>query len=152
MLIFRLTKEKYSHNLSGIGASLSNNRWNTRGFEVIYCSENRALAMAEVLIHLPLNLIPEDFVMLEINIPETIKIQNLAVNELSDGWNKMPYDRETQLLGNQFISEGKAAILKVPSAVVKGNFNYLLNPNHADFNSIKIEIAEPFPLDDRFFH
>ena len=41
--------------------------------------------------------------------------------------------------------------MKVPSAVVKGDFNYLLNPYHEDFHRIKIIHQEDFPFDKRIF-
>jgi RES domain-containing protein len=38
-------------------------------------------------------------------------------------------------------------VLKVPSAVVPGDFNYLINPKHKNFNKIKIKNKEPFSFD-----
>jgi RES domain-containing protein len=40
---------------------------------------------------------------------------------------------------------------RVPSAVVKGDFNYLLNPNHVDFKTIKIQKVSDFLFDNRLF-
>jgi RES domain-containing protein len=39
----------------------------------------------------------------------------------------------------------RSAVLRVPSAVVHVEANYILNPAHADFS--RIEIGEPRPLD-----
>ena len=69
MEVFRLARKKYPIVLSGKGASISGARWNSKGTEIIYCAQNRALAMAEVLVHLSLATLPNDFVMLTIDIP-----------------------------------------------------------------------------------
>ena len=42
-------------------------------------------------------------------------------------------------------------VLKVPSVVVPGDFNYLLNPAHAEFYKVKIKSVEPFNFDERLF-
>ncbi|PKO97888.1 MAG: RES superfamily protein, partial [Bacteroidetes bacterium HGW-Bacteroidetes-9] len=41
--------------------------------------------------------------------------------------------------------------LKVPSSVVNGDFNYLINPYHADFNMIEISEISDFAIDRRMF-
>jgi RES domain-containing protein len=40
-------------------------------------------------------------------------------------------------------------VLAVPSAVVAGERNYLLNPAHVDFPRVIIHLPEPFPYDVR---
>ena len=56
MIVYRITKSPYRKDLSGMGAKLYGGRWNSKGIPLIYCSESRALAYAEVAIHLPLHL------------------------------------------------------------------------------------------------
>lgn len=151
MRVFRLSKKKYSLEFNGKGAAIFGNRWNSKGTEIIYTSQSRALAMAEVAVHLSLATIPCDFVMLEIEIPDTIKIQNLGKIELPANWNGHPPIQHTQKIGNDFVNFGEHCILKVPSAVVKGDFNFLLNPHHKDIKSIKILEINDFPFDKRIF-
>ena len=52
----------------------------------------------------------------------------------------------TQLNADFFIQQMKHAVMKVSFAVVKADFNYLLNPFHADFNKIKISSQEDFSI------
>lgn len=138
MEVFRLARKKYQIELSGKGASISGARWNSKGTEIIYCAQNRALAMAEVLVHLSLAALPNDFVMLTIEIPDAILIETLDLTNLNIGWNTFPCTFETPLLGDDFIKRNETCVLKVPSAVVKGDFNFLINPYHVDFYKIKI--------------
>ncbi len=58
----------------------------------------------------------------------------------------MPY---TQSLGDKWVREAKSAILKIPSAIVSGDSNSILNPGHKDFQKIKLLKTEPFEFDDR---
>lgn len=152
MRVFRLSRNKYASVLSGIGASKSGNRWNSKGTEIIYCADSRALAMAEISVHISLNNLPKDFVMLEINIPNSISIQKINEKYLPESWNDFPHSLQTQKIGDVFIYTKKVCILKVPSAVVKGDFNYLINPHHQDFRNIVILSASDFPFDKRIFN
>jgi RES domain-containing protein len=43
------------------------------------------------------------------------------------------------------------AVLKVRSAVVREEWNYLLNPRHRDFGRIVVQQPEPFAFDERLF-
>jgi RES domain-containing protein len=151
MRVFRLSKRKYSKELSGKGASKSGNRWNSKGTEIIYTSESRALAMAEVAVHLTLATLPSDYVMIEIDIPDSIKIKELKFKDLPDNWNSHPPNISTQKLGDAFIDAVDMCILKVPSAVVQGDFNYLINPYHEEFKKVTILNVKDFPFDKRVF-
>ncbi|MCF6348079.1 MAG: RES family NAD+ phosphorylase [Flavobacteriaceae bacterium] len=151
MQVFRLSRKKYVIELSGIGASKSGNRWNSKGTEIIYCADSRALAMAEVSVHLSLATLPKDFVMLEINIPKMVAVEVLSKKNLPENWNVFPHTYRTQKIGDDFVYSKKGCVLKVPSAVVKGDFNYLINPHHKDFKKIKIINFYDFPFDGRIY-
>lgn len=148
---FRLARKKYPIELSGKGASIAGARWNSKGTEIIYCAESRALAMAEVAVHLSLATLPSDFVMLKIDIPNDIVMEVISVNDLERNWNIFPFDFSTQLLGDDFVRRNTSCVLKVPSAVVKGDCNFLINPYHPDFKKIKIIEQSDFPFDKRIF-
>lgn len=151
MKVYRLSRKKHSYKLSGKGAAKSGNRWNSKGIEIIYCADSRALAMAELTVHLTVATLPSDYMMLEINIPETISIELLEESDLPDEWNIFPHSVSTQSIGDNFIDSKKVCVLKVPSAVVKGDFNYLINPYYSDFKGIKITKVDSFPFDKRMF-
>ncbi len=149
MEVFRLARQKYSKSLSGKGAALSGNRWNSKGVEMIYTAQSRALAMAEVLVHLPLHQLPSDYKMMCIEIPDSLDIKALKSEQLPKLWNALPHHMSSQKIGDDFIMQNQFIALKVPSAVVYGDFNFLINPYHADFNSISIKYVDDFPIDQR---
>ena len=151
MNVFRLSREKYANDLSGKGAAIFGNRWNSKGVEMLYTAESRALAMAEVLVHMSLANLPDDYMMIEIEIPNSIQVEILDLNRLGENWNLNPLNTQTQSLGDAFIRSKEKCILKVPSAVVQGDFNYLINPNHSEIDKIKIKSVTKFPFDKRVF-
>jgi len=151
MRVFRLAKYIYANDLSGTGSEIAGGRWNFKGSRLLYSSESRALCMAEIAVHAPFGIIPENYFMITIYIPQSIKTENVLAERLPKGWNNFPPIRATQEIGEEFIKTGKALVLKVPSAVVQGDFNYLVNPEHNDFNKIKIVQCEKFDFDERLF-
>jgi RES domain-containing protein len=40
-------------------------------------------------------------------------------------------------------------VLRVPSVVTAGEFNFILNPRHPDFARLKLGLPEPFAFDAR---
>ncbi|MBK8442962.1 MAG: RES family NAD+ phosphorylase [Sphingobacteriales bacterium] len=151
MEVFRLAQEKYATPLSGKGAAIKGARWNPIGVELIYTAQNRSLAMAEVAVHFTLATLPEDYMMITINIPDEIEINELTETGLPMNWKEFPHPISTQKIGNDFVAENKYCVLKIPSVVTKGDFNLLINPNHKDFNKISITKIEKFPFDKRIF-
>ncbi|MCK5824537.1 MAG: RES family NAD+ phosphorylase [Ichthyobacteriaceae bacterium] len=149
MKVYRISTQLFAEELSGVGAALFGNRWNTKGTEMIYTAESRALAAFEVLVHLPLPTLPDNFKMIEIDIPDHVKID--GVFDLPDNWNNNINIKQTEKIGDKFILNNEYCLLKVPSAAVKGDYNYLINPFHEDFSSIRIRIIENFFFDERLF-
>src|SRR6187431_319818 len=151
MEVYRLSRAIHGKTLSGVGASKQGGRWNSQGTEIIYTSANRSLAMTEVVVHFAIGSLPEGFMMITILVPDTISIHEIKSETLPENWNQFPPIKATQSIGDQFIKEGKACLLKIPSAVTAGDFNYLINPAHPEFKKIKITGYDPFPFDRRLF-
>ncbi|MBI3509683.1 MAG: RES family NAD+ phosphorylase [Bacteroidetes bacterium] len=151
MIVFRLGSNRYPDFLSGTGAEKTGGRWNSRGVKMVYTSESRSLCTAELAVHLPLGIVPADYEIVTIKIPLQIKIKVLSEKDLPEDWRKFPHSLSTQLIGNKFIRENKYAVFKVPSAVVPGDFNFLLNPYHRKFSPIRIMKREKFEFDQRLF-
>ena len=151
MIVYRLSKSKFARDLSGKGAELAGGRWNSRGVAVVYTSESRALCVAEIAVHTALGDVPGDYTLTTIEIPNTLEIFEIPVKNLPANWKSLPHSGKTQELGDVWIKENKFPVVKVPSAVVQGDFNYLINPHHPDFNKIRIVKTERFSFDERLF-
>jgi RES domain-containing protein len=149
MIVFRLSKAKYSRDLSGTGAEKSGGRWNSKGIPMIYTAESRALCTTEIAVHIPLGNLPLDYELIILEIPESIRISELKTTDLPKTWKT--HSNATQKAGDTFIQEGKFLVLKVPSAVVQGDHNYLINPRHKDISKVKIQTIEAFEFDKRLF-
>ena len=151
MIVYRLSKSKFAGDLSGKGAEIAGGRWNSKGVAVIYTGESRALCVAEIAVHTGLGNIPKDYQLVSIEIPDDAEIFKIAVTELSPNWSSIPHLATTQILGDRLLQLNRHLVIKVPSAVVQGDFNYLINPKHKDFNKVKIVKIEEFSFDKRMF-
>jgi RES domain-containing protein len=151
MNVFRLSRRRYTTESTGKGAATYGARWNSQGVEIIYTADSRALALAEVFVHLSAAMLPDDYLMLTINIPDSVSVLSLNESLLPGNWSDFPYTYQTQAIGDKFVSERKYCVLKVPSSVVKGDFNYLINPLHPEFSQINIIQISDFIIDRRMF-
>jgi RES domain-containing protein len=152
MKVFRVEREIYLETtLKGIGAALSEGyRWNSLNTYLVYTAESRALAMLEVSVHLDLSEdLPVDRYFVEIEIPDDITILEIKTDDLPDGWDSKPPILETQFIGDDFVNEKNAAVLKVPSIIVQQEFNYLINPNHPDSEKLSVISVSPLKFDSR---
>ncbi len=152
MKVFRIEREKYLEStLEGIGPALTDGyRWNSLNTSLVYTSESRALALSEVAVHLDLSEdLPRDRYYVEIHIPDDIAILELREEDLPGHWDSKPPILETQFIGDDFVKEKCAAVLKVPSSIVRQEFNYLINPVHPDSRKIAVISVTPFRFDSR---
>ena len=135
---------------SGDGSRRSGGRWNSRGYRAVYLADSLALATLEVMVHGVSYETLQNYVCILATIPNKI-IQEVDQKSLHRNWRNDLPPAELRELGDRWLNEQKSAALKVPSAVIPVEFNYVLNPHHKDFG--KIEIAEPLSLafDKRLF-
>jgi len=150
MIVYRLSWEKYKEDLSGRGAEIVGGRWNSIGTALLYTGENRALCTAEIAVHTPLGTTPQDYHLMTIEIPED-SIEVIKTDDLEENWRRFPHPLYTKFYGDNFVVRNENLTLKVPSAVISGEYNYLNNPKHQLFKNVKILKTEPFEFDKRLF-
>lgn len=151
MKVYRLSKQRFVNDLKGIGAELTGGRWNRIGTRLLYTSDSRALCTAEIAVHTPIGITPINYYLITIEIPDVTKILTFDIEILPEDWKSFPHSEATQEIGEKFVSSQEYLVMKVPSAVVHGDFNYLINPAHKDFEKIKIIAKEKFTFDNRLF-
>lgn len=134
--------------LSGEGAFLFGGRWNTKGNRVIYLGGNLATAAMELFVHLNAASVLNAYSKMLVTFDES-HIVYIDPKDLPDDWTIPTMEPTTQLIGNDWLTNQESLILQVPSAVIEGEINYLLNPAHPDFKNIETSEITPFKYDPR---
>ncbi|MGL6337743.1 MAG: RES family NAD+ phosphorylase [Waterburya sp.] len=152
MRVWRICNEKWAKTaFDGQGAKIYGGRWNSIGIAVVYTSSSLALAALESLVHLGIKKIPLNYVAISADIPENLNIERVEPNKLPQNWKSDPAPAELASVGDQWVSSGASVILKVPSAVIDEEWNYLIYPEHPDFSKIQIGLPKTFQFDARLF-
>ncbi len=149
MIVYRLASALYKEDLSGTGAKLFGGRWNSKGITVLYTTENISLCVLEILAHADKYTIPDNYHIIKINVPDTTGHPVITKSKLKKSWkDDVGY---TQFMGDEFIKSNDALLMKVPSAVVDEENNFILNIQHPDFKKVKILSTASFHFDKRLF-
>lgn len=153
MILYRICRRHYAKDLTGTGAGLYGGRWNPPGVNMLYTAGSISLACLEYLVHNFHLMAAEDICLVKVFIKHEKSIHEVKQVDLSADWQETSYLPETtQLIGSSFILESKSYILKVPSAVVPDEYNYLLNPHHPYHAGTYIQqLIDPFKMDSRLF-
>lgn len=148
LTVWRLVTARFAKSaFTGEGARLYGGRWNRKGVALVYTSASQSLAMLEMLVQdEPLRA---QYVAIDVRIPKAVAIDRIKAEELPANWRDVAAREKLQLLGMQWAAKQSAAVLAVPSAVVPSEFNYLLNPLHADFRKIRMGRPQRVRTDSR---
>lgn len=150
MIIYRICKAKYADSVfSGAGGLDAAGRWHHKGRPIVYASGTLSLAALEYLVHLGRRDAKISLVSVQAEIPADLSIEAIDIASLSRNWTGAPPIEATMTLGTNWLAEARSAILRVPSVVIAGEFNYLLNPRHEDFKDISVTEPVPFSFDAR---
>jgi RES domain-containing protein len=152
VILFRICKARYAKTaLSGAGGLEAPGRWHHKGQRIVYTSATLSLAALEYLVHLGRTDAKVALVSIEAVAPEGLIAEPVDSASLPADWSSSPPISATMDLGTQWCLLRRSAMLKVPSAVVPGEFNYLLNPAHPDFSLIRASAPRPFSFDPRLW-
>ncbi len=116
----------------------------------MYASTSLALAAVETFVNLEPNLRPRDLVSIEGDIPDALEIGTLDPKILPSNWHQTR-NESLRSFGEEWIRTGHSVALLVPSAAIRGEWNALFNPAHADFSKVEFRDPEPFEFDVRMF-
>jgi RES domain-containing protein len=138
-------------DLSGTGGVLHPGRWHHRGRPIVYLAESPAAALLEVLVHVQVSHpgeLPAHYQLMEIALPDGVRSEDAALPETPD-WHA---DAEaTRHCGNEWLTQGRSLLLRVPSAVVGRSFNRLFNPLHPQAPQAVVCSVGRYPFDGRLF-
>ncbi len=147
---WRICKPRYAASaFDGEGASRSPGRWNRRGQRLVYAADSQTLALLELLVHSSMSL-ARLYCLIPCSFDEAL-VEQLDPATLPKGWRRMldPGWAPLQELGGAWIESRRSAVLRVPTVIVPGQCNYLINPLHSDFRKIKVGKAIELAPDPR---
>ena len=149
MRAWRIVKTRLKADaFSGEGARLYGGRWNSSGTAMVYTAGSISLATLELLVHLDTASILPSFSICPVDFDDSfMEVINPA--HLPSDWRQSPAPTSLKNIGDNWISRGSSVVLRVPSAVVEDENNYLINPAHKDFKKLVIGRMKPFRLDSR---
>lgn len=149
MRAWRLCKARHK-SLDGIGGELAEGRWHAKGQRIVYAASTPSLALLEILVHLDLSpdLLPDDYVLTEIEIPNDASFERIAADSLAPGWDALD-GTIARALGSRWLESEASAVLLVPSAILPEEGNVLINSRHPDAGRIRMTADRPFRFDPR---
>lgn len=148
--VYRVVRKRFASTpLNGEGARLYGGRWNEPGTAMIYAAGSLALAELEALVHVDRADAPRDLIAVELEIPSSVRVEDLPLALLPRGWRRSPAPASLARLGTEWVRSLRSSVLRVPSAVVPREPNYLLNPAHRDLKRVAVVGAEPIAFDAR---
>lgn len=150
MIAYRISHAEFSNDISGTGAKLLGSRWNSKGTPLLYTSQHISLAVLEMLVNTNFKDYTIALDLMYINIPDQLPVTAVEIKNLKQNW-KDDFEY-TRFIGDEFVKQKKSIILRVPSAVIAEEYNYLANPLHPDFKKIKISKTKSFWPDERLFN
>ena len=148
MELYRIVLQRFADRLYAPGFS---GRWNYDGEFVIYAGSNRSLCSLENMVHkMGQGVLGSRFMMMVLELPDDLLQTTISLHQLPHDWKLASSYSFTQPLGSAWYEAAETPLLKVPSAVVPTESNYVINARHPDFSRIRIKDREPFTYDYRF--
>ena len=148
MEVFRIAKEEFSKELTASGRA---NRWNIDDQFMIYTGSSRSLSTLELIVHK--NSV-QPAMKYKVKIISIADEENLFTQilqgSLSKSWRNMIAYPELQRLGSEWYQKQTSLVLKVPSAVIPKEYNYIINTKHPNFEGkVSLVRTEDYFWDER---
>ena len=135
----------------GEGASEFGGRWNPVGVQVAYASLSLSLAVLEVFVHMTMRTPPQDYVSMEIDLGiQESEAERVDAPRVAADWRRLNHPT-LQAFGAEWVRSQRSLALLVPSVVVEGEWNVVINPRHPRAHKMKIAAPRPFYFDERMF-
>jgi RES domain-containing protein len=146
---WRLIKAEHADDaFAGEGARRGGGRWNSKGVRVVYTSGSLSLATLEVMVHTSFYSALKNYACIPIDFDPNLS-QSIAIEDLPDNWKADPTPQSVKDVGDRWIQNQESVILKVPSAIIPVEYNYLINPSQPEFKKVVIHSSQKFAFDPR---
>jgi RES domain-containing protein len=150
MLLYRIVKmRRRASDLSGTGAFNDGGRWNSAGTYALYTSENPALALLEILVHVDESELPPHMFIMTLEVNDKAPMYKVPDSRLPADW-RVPDNMSLKKIGDRILRGEKYMGIKAKSAVLPNQYNYILNPGYPDYSkSVRVVKIDPLELDRR---
>lgn len=131
MEVFRISKVDYANKLSSSGSA---NRWNYDGQNVIYTGLSRSLSTLELIVHKGSVKPKVEYKVMVISIADYDHLlRQILISDLPTNWRNLSAYSDLQKIGSDWYENQETLILKIPSAVIPNEYNFVINTEHPDF-------------------
>ena len=113
----------------------------------MYASGTRALAALEYLVHIDIDEVPDDLLLLSVEVPDELLVEEVADSVVD----RKARSAERRAAGDAWVKSGSAAVLRVPSGLIPEERNYVLNPRHRSAKGMQVVHARAFAFDERLW-
>ncbi|MCY7358455.1 MAG: RES family NAD+ phosphorylase [Rudanella sp.] len=148
MEVFRISKEVHATSLSASGSA---NRWNTKGQQVLYTGSSRSLSSLELVVHRGAIQPNVGYEVMVISIADDdYLIKQVQRSDLPPNWRSLAGYPSLKGIGSAWYNRQESLVLKVPSAIIVYEYNYIINTEHPDFGSkVQLVRTEDYFWDSR---
>lgn len=148
MEVFRISSELYSSTLATSGSA---NRWNLKGQQVLYTGSSRSLSTLELIVHTGAVKPLINYKVMIISIADDDYLtKQIQLNDLPAHWRSLAAYSALQTIGSDWYNARTSLILKVPSAVIPLEYNFIINTEHPDFpHNVSLVRSEDYFWDSR---
>jgi RES domain-containing protein len=137
-----VTPQRAATAFDGEGSRLYGGRWTSPGHRAVYVASTTSLALLETIVHAPSTLLPV-YLVVPLRFDSGL-VARVEARQLPEDWRAHPFPVALQGIGDEWLASGRSAVLRVPSALVPEESNFLLAPDHHEFR--RILIGKPFTL------
>lgn len=149
-VVWRIARRPYALDQCGVGARQNGGRWNYPGTTVIYAGCTIAIAALEKYVHVA-GIVPRDLVLVRVALPKNHSTEQPALADLPEGWNLVPVGPASIAFGTRWVRENRSLVLYLPSALIPEEQIAVLNPTHAEFAAVTMQIERDFYYDPRMY-
>ena len=149
---WRLSLRKYAESaFSGEGPRIFGGRWNPVGVPVVYSSLSLSLAVLEVFVHMTARAEPNDYVSVEVDLGiDESQAERVDLRKLPKDWHALE-NPALHAIGAAWAQSKRSLVLLVPSVIIEGEWNAVVNPLHPGAKKIVLGKPKPFTFDERLF-
>ena len=124
MEVFRISIEKFASKISASGIA---NRWNSSGQFVVYAGSSRSLATLELVVNRNSIFSSNNYKVMVISIADDDRLyRQIFLKDLPSNWRNLDGYSALQSIGSTWYNANETLVLKVPSAIVPSEYNYVI--------------------------